>query len=314
MNPVPPHRRILVIHNPTAGRRREARFGRVLNALVAEGCLVEVLRTASRGDAEAFAHQARVGDWDVVAVAGGDGTINEVLNGLGDDAPPLAIVPLGTASVAACEIGMPRRPADIARVIARGPVAEVFVGTANGRRFIAMAGVGFDARVVAAVDLRLKRWIGRAAYVVAVLRELGRRPGDAYTVTVDGRSRSAAAVVLAKGRFYGGRFSCAPEARLDDPRLHVCLFEQSGRAAAVRYMAGLLLGTLPRMKGIAIIPATRVIIAGRDGEPVQGDGDIIARLPLEAGIAPGRVRVVIPGPAAAASSANPAAKPRRRPY
>jgi diacylglycerol kinase (ATP) len=302
-----------MIHNPAAGSRKAARFGRLLNALVAEGCLVEVLRTAARGDAEAFARGARGGDWDVLVVAGGDGTVNEVVNGLGEDAPPLAIVPMGTANVAARELRMPSAPEAVARVITESRVAEVFAGVANGRRFLAMAGVGFDALVVEAVNARLKRLIGRGAYALEIVRQLVRFTGGRYAVTIDGRTYEAASVVLAKARFYGGRFVCAPAASLAEPALHVCLFGRSGRAAALRYIAGLVLGLLPRMGDVMVVPATRVTVRGSTAGPVQGDGDVIARLPLDAGIWPTPIRVVAPGSWTAAFSRSPDATLLRRP-
>ncbi len=157
---------MLVIHNPTAGRRRLRRLRAILLHLAKAGCEATVRPTAARGDAETLARQAAAEGWDVVAVAGGDGTINEAVNGLYGSRVPLAVIPLGTANVVAAELCMPLDPAAIAEVIAGSTVQDIYLGTANGRRFVMMAGVGFDARVVEAIPARVKRALGKGAYVL----------------------------------------------------------------------------------------------------------------------------------------------------
>ena len=102
-------RRVLMIYNPTAGMGSGRRLARVLKCLLRLGAVVTVRRTARRGDAERFASEASPALFDVIAAAGGDGTINEVINGLAGSGLPLAVIPLGTANVLAAEIGVPRR-------------------------------------------------------------------------------------------------------------------------------------------------------------------------------------------------------------
>src|SRR5689334_19804350 len=100
----PAARRILVIFNPAAGRKRRPALNRVVAAIRAQGCGVTLLETAAPGDAELIARAASPQDFDVVAAAGGDGTINEIVNGLRGQALALGIIPLGTANVLADEI------------------------------------------------------------------------------------------------------------------------------------------------------------------------------------------------------------------
>jgi len=221
-------RRLLVIYNPTAGLWQRRRYVRVLARLRRFGCVITERATTARGDAEAFARAAHTADYDLVVAAGGDGTINEVINGLADSAVPLAILPLGTANVLANEIGLGGSARAVAEAIAHLEPRPVFLGTANGRHFALMVGVGFDARVVERVDLRLKRAFGKLAYALTALRQLFRYRPERYQVDVDGKRFTAAAVVIAKGHFYGGRFIVARHARLDEPRLQVALFERAG--------------------------------------------------------------------------------------
>jgi YegS/Rv2252/BmrU family lipid kinase len=288
-----------VVFNPAAGGRRRVRFDRTLELLRQSGCEVAVYATAGRGDAEAIARTFGVvpPPPDLLVVAGGDGTINEAVNGLlsnGGASPPLAILPLGTANVLAAEIGLDTAPPVVARTIAGGAAAQAYVGRANGRCFTAMAGAGFDAHVVANVDLRIKRRLGRAAYVLESLRQLFRFRFPRYRVTVDGQSFDAASVIVAKGHYYAGRYVCAPDARLDEPEFHVCLFERGGRWNAVRYALALASSRLPRLADFRVVRGRAVRIEGPPGDPVQGDGDIIARLPVRIEIAPQKLRLIVP--------------------
>jgi len=291
-------RRVLVVYNPTAGGSTRPRFDRVLEHLSRLGATVTVRETMDRGDAERIAANASSGTFDIVVAAGGDGTINEVVNGLVGSDLPLAIVPLGTANVLAAEIGMPLRARRIARAIVRGEVRSVHVGSVNGRRFLMMAGVGFDAHVVANVDPRLKRAFGKLAYVVETLVGLFRFPYRHYRVIIDGTPHDAASVVIANSHYYGGRFTCAPQARLDDPALHVCLFERSGPWSVLRYGWGLVAGRLHRLRDVRVIAGSGIRIEGATGEPVQCDGDITGKLPLVARADAARMNLVV-GAAAA---------------
>jgi diacylglycerol kinase (ATP) len=300
----PTRRRLLVVFNPTAGRRRQGRLAATLRHLQSAGCDLALRETTARGDAERFAREAAAltngAAADLFVVAGGDGTINEAVNGLiaarnGVPLPALAVVPLGTANVLAQEIGLSTVPAAIARDIAAGLPRAIHIGAANGRCFTMMAGAGFDAHVVAGVSPALKRRLGKLAYVLESVRQLFRFGFPRYRVTIDGSVHDAASVIVAKGHFYGGRFVCAPEARLEAPEFQVCLFERGGRWNAVRYALALALGRLPRLGDYRIVGGRSVVIEGPPGDPVQGDGDIIARLPVCIELVSQPLRVVMPG-------------------
>jgi len=296
-------RRLLVIHNPTAGGRRARRLRAVVARLEARGIGVTVRPTGRRGDAEEFARSADPAEVDAVVAAGGDGTINEVINGLAAHAEagrplPLGIVPMGTANVLAAELGLTMDVERIATAISSGRQTTIWPALANGRVFSLMAGVGLDARVVERVDPRVKRLIGKGAYVAETLVQLATRPDHRYRVTLDdGAPQEVASVIVAKGHFYGGRFICAPNARLTEPELHVCLFPRGGRLNALRYVWGVTAGRLARFPEYRVVTARRVRIEGPAGDglfadAVQGDGDVLARLPVEIALAGWRLPVL----------------------
>ncbi|WP_420345289.1 diacylglycerol/lipid kinase family protein [Pelagibius sp.] len=283
-------RRLLVIYNPTAGGSRRRRFEAVLADLADLGCAMDVRPTTGPGDAGHFAAEADVQDHDLVVAAGGDGTINEVVNGLvaltpPERRPPLAVLPLGTANVLAAELGLQIVPRQIARVIAGGAVRPVSLGRTEGpdgqgRVFSLMAGAGFDARVVEGLDLRLKRLIGKGAYVVESLHQMCRRQPPPLQVTVDGVPYEAASVVVSNARFYAGRYLLAPDARIDEPRFHVCLFRYGDAFNTLRYALALQRDRLPVSRGFEIVSGQDIRIEGEGRAPLQADGDIVARLPV----------------------------------
>lgn len=298
-------RHVVVIYNPKAGQRRYPLFSAVIEGLKSRGVEVTILETGARGDAEAFARHARQHSVmhtedapDAVVAAGGDGTINEVVNGMSGGDLPLAILPLGTANVLAAEIGLEVKAEAIAETIWRGPAIEARLGDVNGHRFTLMAGVGLDADVVASVDTRVKAWLGKGAYVLTTLHQLAAYRPHYYRVAIDGQTYRAASVVVAKAHYYGGTFVCAPDARLESDVLHVCLFERAGRWNAIRYAAGMMAGRLQKAAGYRIIQTRSVSIWAEEGaysgDPVQADGDIVTNLPASISLPSGPLRLVVP--------------------
>ncbi len=284
-------RRLLVIYNPTAGRRAQGRLTAWLDHLEALGAAVTLAETTGRGHAELLARDADPAAFDAVAAAGGDGTINEVVNGLAHSPLPLAILPLGTANVLAAEIGLPRRLAALARIAAFAPARPVWPGeavppgAASGRRFLIMAGIGFDAEVVERLDEGLKRRVGKLAYVAGIFGRLRDYRPRRYRALADGVAVEAASLIAAKAHFYGGRFVLAPAARLEEPSFHLVIFERPGRIAALGYLAAMVAGMVPRLRHLRILPARTVVLTEPTGAGVQIDGDIRIRLPATLRIA-----------------------------
>ena len=307
MNVVAP-KALLLIVNPTAGRRRRGLVEAVASRVRQEGWSVDIVETQAAGDARRLAETCDARRYGVIAVAGGDGTINEVINGLagrGGDAPAIGIVPLGTANVLAHELGLGFSAAAVARTMTAGRALMVQPGEAiNGagaRCFSLMAGAGFDAKVVAGVSAPLKRRLGRAAYVWRSVVEARRYRPVRYQVEIDGICHEASSVIVTRSRHYAGPYVVAPNAALGEPLLHVCLFERWGRSHTFRYGLALVLGRLPRTAGYRVVTgrAVRVSVLSDAGElreqPVQIDGDNALTLPVSIGLSSGAVRLLQPG-------------------
>lgn len=285
--------RLCVIFNPNAGLSRRGLFRRTLDALAAMGCDVWLHRTDGAGDAETIARD--LPPCDRLVVAGGDGTLHEAINGLRGRDLPVALIPLGTANVLAHEIGLRRDPENVARTIVHGVRRSVHLGEVNGRLFVQMTGVGFDARVVEKVSRPLKRRFGQWAFGVAFCQVVVGYGRPRYAVTVDGADAgSAPFVVIANGRYYGGSFLLAPDARLDRLGLHACLFTTSGTIAAVRYAVALITNRLPRQRDFVIRTGTDLTVDGPAGDPVQADGEVVGRLPAQIRAVPNAATLVVP--------------------
>ena len=205
----------------------------------------------------------------------------------------MAVIPLGTANVLAQEIGLKLSSHKIASAILRGRRISVYPGRANGRYFLMMGGVGFDAEVVANIDPALKRRTGRFAYLVEALHQSWRHRFETCGGEIDGTPFEARWVVVCNGRHYGGPFIAAPLARLTEPGFSVCLLNGGGFDIA-RYGAALALGRLSHQHDVRILPAQCVRIDSPIGYKIQGDGDIIGRLPVEIVAADRPIELVVP--------------------
>ncbi|MCC2113650.1 MAG: YegS/Rv2252/BmrU family lipid kinase [Hyphomicrobiales bacterium] len=289
---------IRLIYNPIAGQRHGALLEKVIARLRAAGREIELAATRYAGEAERLAGEAARDGVCLLAVAGGDGTINEVMNGLAaanvKRLPAVGLIPCGTANVVAREIGLQIEADRIADTLLRGRPLPIYPGLANGRVFLFSAGAGFDAQAVSAVDPRLKRLIGAGAYLWSALGRIVAGAPDEFSVRLDGAVRQANSVVVAKGRHYAGGYVIAPKARLDGDRFEVCLFRFPTRAHMVLFGAALIAGGTERMGNADSVMARRVEISGPLGEPVQLDGDIRTTLPCTLTVAERPLTLMIP--------------------
>jgi diacylglycerol kinase (ATP) len=288
---------MLVIYNPTAGRRRAQLLWQVLDLLVHNGVRVDVAQTTRAGDARALAQAAAANQISLVVAAGGDGTIAEVANGLAGSESRLGIIPLGTANVLANEFGLNKPAREVAAALAFGRRRRLWPGraiTSDGcRLFVQMLGVGFDAHVVHRLSPFLKRHLGRGAYVAQTLQELPRYRFQPMLLRLDGKEVQAFSAIVSKGRFYGGRFVLAPAACPGEPGFWVTLFETGGPFSAMLYGAALPFDLLPKTPGVRLYRAAQVEFLGNATLPAQADGDAAGPAPLCITDAPNPIEVVV---------------------
>jgi YegS/Rv2252/BmrU family lipid kinase len=287
---MPGRAKILLIHNPAAGRAGRDRVAAVVASLARRGFDVTVRATGRAGDAGRIA--AGAGAVDMIVAAGGDGTVNEIVGGLGEEAPVIAVLPLGTANVLAAELGLTADAERFADAVAAGRTVTAWPAEVNGRSFMLMAGIGFDAEVVAAVSPAVKRRLGKAAYALAALRVWLAGRQTAFRVTIDGATHRVAGVVVCKSRFYGGRFVLAPAAGIDTPLLFAVLMPGGRRRDRLRYAWAMLRGRLHAAPDVRVIAARQVLVEADAPAPVQIDGDIGGVTPAVVAIAGRAVRFI----------------------
>jgi YegS/Rv2252/BmrU family lipid kinase len=293
--------KVLVIGNPTAGAgRADRRAAELVRALERRGHAVEWLATRAAGDARRAAAECE-GAVECIVVAGGDGTLNEVLNGLADPgATPLVPMPLGTANMLARALGLPGDPARIVETIEHGSLARIDLGLASGGvgdsvRFLSVAGVGFDAAVTRAVARSRRGRLGYRGYVAPILRTLLRDRPPRLTVRLDGSAPlRAGLVIVCKLPNYGGVLRVAPEARPDDGRLHASVFAGAGRIDLLRAVVPAFRGRLEALSGLVVRAAQRIEVDAEEPAPVQLDGDYLGTTPVVLTLAPGRVPIRVP--------------------
>lgn len=295
-------RRVLILANPIAGGgRARQRAPVLLEALRGHGIAAELRFTVCAGDARRFAAEATPDRYDLVIAVGGDGTLNEILNGLPDPSLPIAQLPIGTANVLACELKLPRDPKRLAAMIAAGATRSLAIGAANGRRFLLFTGAGLDGAMVERLEKVRKGRLGKWRWIAPVLHVVRRLPCYSITLETDGgerRERLTAALVT-RVREYGGVFRMPAGIDPDTGGFHVVCFRQRTRwqwlrAAFVAWIGGLRAG-----RDCEVITARSVrITCDEEAVPYQTDGDFGGRGPIQIELLPEPARIVAPARAA----------------
>ena len=259
------------------------------------GVQVALRETKGPGDGETLCREAlRQESYSAVVAAGGDGTVNEVTNGLLGAATPLGIIPLGTVNLLAMETGFQKDPEQVARTLAFGPVRPINVGWVNGRAFLLMVGAGFDGRVVAGVSSSLKNAIGKGAYGVAGLKEIFFNSPARLIVEADGSKYEAAWAVVSNSSFYGGKFALAPLADLQSPGFTISLIPGKTRCGLLCGLAAVWRDRKAKRGWKQLNSVSRITIRSDQDEPAQIDGDYFAPLPLTITQAPQSLDLITP--------------------
>jgi len=288
-----------LIHNPTAGRRQPAReqVARFRKLLAERGITLDVLTTSRPGEATQLARQAVSAGAECLIVCGGDGTVNEVLQGIVGYPVTLALWPVGTANVLAQALGVPRRVPDLVHMVAEHRVRYLSLGRANDRYFAAMVGIGLDASIVRHVNPRLKRNLGLLAYWIAGLQHLFTWTAPVFTLELEDRRVRATFAALANVPSYGGGIRMAPDARPDSEELRACVITSRSKLAYLLFYLPLaFLGWHVHQPGVLYGGTRRGRAYADSGAeiPFQVDGEWAGTLPVEFEIIPHALRIVVP--------------------
>lgn len=295
--------RTCVIFNPTAKGDKARHFRDHLGAVGAEASFKA---TTHAGAARELAKLAVEEGFATVVAAGGDGTLNEVLNGIGDaeegyQRARFGVIPLGTVNVFALEMGIPFQLAAAWEVIRNGrerfidlPEATFHTGEKETtRRFIQMAGAGWDARAVELVNWELKKRIGRFAYIWAGMGAL-MPPKAKVVVQGNGERMEGDFVLVGNGRFYAGKFPFLYRADLSDGALDVTVFPKFQWTSLAGCVTNFILGRYFRPGCQAYLQAPELEITSDAVTPLQLDGELVGHLPARIKTYPKALRVIVP--------------------
>jgi diacylglycerol kinase (ATP) len=294
-------REVVLISNPNAGRggaSRAREVARFCDSLRKRGVEIEALDTTGPHDATRLAESAAKRGVRDVIVSGGDGTINEALQGLVGTGARLAVWPRGTANVLARELKLPFDAEKAAKVIVRGRAKPIHLGcafverTGEQRYFFLMAGIGLDASIVSGVRPHLKRRVGEAAFWYSGLEHVARWQPIPFQVEVGGQTLQATFAAIGKASHYGGKLGITPRAHLDKPEFEVCVVDSNSRLHFLHLLSHAIRrkGVAEDMPGVQFIRATRARVTGN--VPVQIDGELTGQLPMTFEIAPSSIEII----------------------
>jgi len=290
----------LFIVNPTSGPDIAAPMRRQLLDAVStmRGADAHVLTRPD--EATSVARQAAEIGYDRIVVAAGDGTLNEVVNGIGDSDVTLGLIPLGTGNVFASELGLdPNSLEHSLAVIERSKTRRIDLGKAGDRRFLLMAGFGFDAEVVQSVPSRAKGVFGKLAYAPMLVRESVRcRPAD-FTLLLDGRetlTTKAYNVIVCNCASYAPNFQLAPDARTDDGLLDVLIFgdEPAMKLKFLGWLGASLVTNSAADANVGRYRASRLRIESEPVVKMQLDGDVRGESGIDIQVLPGALNLIVP--------------------
>ena len=291
-----------LVTNPVAGpahrRARTARFIAEIRKRVPD---LAVHPTRGPGDAKRIASEAADAKVGTLFVAGGDGTINEAVQGLAGTETALAPLPAGTANVLCRELKIPGGPEAAATAMLSGTPEKVTLGRAeagggkeNARWFLLMAGAGLDAAVVDHVNSGLKARLGVIAYFIEALLTGIRYRYPVITVQVDGKPVHGTSMVVANAINYAAGFVIAPEARLTRPDLCLVSFNGAGPAAYLWFGLAMLTGRHGRLPGVSITHGKSFRLDATGHVLVQADGELIGSLPMTLSAHPEALTLAFP--------------------
>jgi diacylglycerol kinase (ATP) len=285
--------RTLVILNPAAHSQRARRI-RARVESIARG---SVIRSTSRsGEAEALARDAAREGFQRIVAAGGDGTVNEVVNGMARSNAALGLLPVGTMNVFATELGLPVHDLELCwKIIKNGHTRLVDLPNANRKYFVQLAGVGLDAQVVKETSGRLRQSFGPLSYLISAAQIAAREPPRLFLKSENASVSEGSFVLVGNGRLYGGPFPFFKHAVLDDGLLDVVVFKRLGYLEIIKYLQDVVFSSDINAPEIEYFQTASLRVESDQKVPVEVDGELLGNCPVEFGIRHRSLRVLAPG-------------------
>jgi diacylglycerol kinase (ATP) len=297
---LPTNLQVLIVYNPAAGQSPDLKttLDRVANLWRDLGWQVQIAATTAPGDATTKAQAAAQSGYNAVIAAGGDGTVNEVMNGLVGTDTALGVLPLGTVNIWAREMGLSMDMLKAADSLGKSELTKIDVGMAGNRYFLLMAGIGFDAAVTATVRSEEKKLLGAIAYVKQAIQIAWNFRGVRLKLRIDGKRvrGKILMVIVGNSQLYGGVIKFTAHATIDDGLLDVCVIKGRGMLSAPRRLISIFARHYNRDPQVKYYQAKQVEIRRKRGKalPVQVDGDYLGTTPMSFRVVPDSLWIMVP--------------------
>jgi len=293
--------RMKLIVNPLSGGKKVETYLPRIREILGRGNLISLAITKEKNGAFQEAQKVSREGYDLIVVCGGDGTFNEVINGIvsSHNFIPIGFIPCGTSNIYALSAGIPLDPIQACEIVLKKFIKKIDlgkVGTGNSLRyFVSMAGVGYEASVIKSLKPNLVRTLGGIpAHLVAGLCELIKYRGIELSIRVDGSSCRGFEAIISNGSFYGVSSIIAPEADMADGYLDVIIFKNGKRRDILRYVLGILRGRHIYFKDVEYTKAKKIEIDAPEEVWIQVDGEIMGTIPQKFEVYPQGIQVILP--------------------
>ena len=254
-----------------------------------------VRMTSAAGDARVMAREAVQEGFRTIVAAGGDGTVNEVANGVAGSGVRFGILPVGTMNVFSTELGIPQNNLRAAwEIIESGHVRELDLPVANQSFFVQLAGIGLDAEVVRQTTPESKKSLGPVSYLLTLAQVAAVRPPPVIVEPDDSHRREGSFVLVGNGRLYGGPFVLFKDARPDDGLLDVLVFKNQSHWDVVRYFQAIAFGSHADLPDVEYFQTSAMTVRSEGAVPVELDGELADALPCRFEMSPGKFPVLSP--------------------
>jgi diacylglycerol kinase (ATP) len=281
-----------VILNPAA-RSERARRWRAHVEQLARGAVL--CATSCVGEAQSLARRAALEGYGKIVAAGGDGTINEVVNGLAGTDAALGLLPMGTVNVFATELQLPAaKLKECWKIICAGHTRSIDLPNANGKHFVQLAGIGLDAQAVKETSTKLKRSFGPLSYLISAAQIASRPPPHLLIQSENAGTREGSFVLIGNGRLYGGPFPFFKRAAIDDGLLDVLVFKRVSYFDIIRYLQGVIFSSSINIAEVEYFQTARLRVSSPQEVPVEVDGELIGVCPVEFRMGERSLRVLAP--------------------
>jgi len=285
-------KKVLVILNPAARSDRARAMSETIQALSPR---ITVRMTSAAGDALDLARMALGEGFETIVAAGGDGTVNEVADGVAGSGARFGILPVGTMNVFAAELGIPLNDLAAAwNVIEDGWLRDLDLPMANGACFVQLAGIGLDAEVVRLTTPESKKSLGPVSYLLTLAQIAAVPPPTVVLDPVDSHRREGSFVLVGNGRLYGGPFVLFKNASPDDGLLDVLVFKNQSHWDVVRYFQAVAFGNHADLHDVEYFQTKSMSVHSSVPVPVELDGELADVLPCKFGFSPRKFSVIVP--------------------